>query len=86
MLRIKGYPEVDALYMHMSDLAVSYSKELSESIVADFAEDGTLVGIGVHHVSDLLQTNSAETVNVQANEFGPDIHPVVLMERLHSAA
>ena len=86
MMRIKGYPEVDALYMHMSDLKVAYSKELSESIVADFAEDGTLVGIGVHHVSDLLQPHSAESVEAHAKGPGPDIHPVVLMERLTSAA
>ena len=52
-IAIEGDPHADALYICVSDLQVSYSQELSESIVADFAEDGTLVGIDVQRVSVL---------------------------------
>ena len=54
-MQIEWDKEIDALYISLSDQAVSYSKELSMSVVADFAEDGTLVGFDIQKVSYILK-------------------------------
>ena len=53
-MQIEWDKEIDALYIKLSDQAVSYSKEFSISVAADFAEDGTLVGLDIQKVSDIL--------------------------------
>ena len=53
MLRIEGDPQADALYIYLSELPVAYSKEFSNTIVGDFSQDGTLVGIDIQQVSQL---------------------------------
>lgn len=54
-MQIEWDKEIDALYISLNDQAVSYSKELSMSVVADFAEDGTLVGFDIQKVSHILK-------------------------------
>jgi uncharacterized protein YuzE len=52
-LQIDGDTQADAMYIHLSELPIAYSKELSSTVVGDFAEDGRLVGIDVQEVSGL---------------------------------
>ena len=52
MLRIEGDIGADALYIGLGDEhSVAYSKELTDTIVADFNEAGVLIGIDIQHVS-----------------------------------
>ena len=41
----------DSLYIHLSDKPGADAQEVSEGVVLDFAQDGTLVGIDVQHAS-----------------------------------
>jgi uncharacterized protein YuzE len=41
----------DALYIHLSERPSVDSNEVSDGVVLDYAEDGTLVGIDVQHAS-----------------------------------
>lgn len=46
--QIKHDPEVDAVYLRISDRAVAESIELSESVYADLDQSGNPIGIEFH--------------------------------------
>lgn len=76
MLRIEGDPQADALYIHLSELPVAYSKEFSDTIVGDFSQDGTLVGIDIQQVSLLepSQVQGWQHFGAQVT-LSPALHP-----------
>lgn len=39
--------EADCAYIKINNLPHSYTKEIDESLVIDYAEDGTIIGIEV---------------------------------------
>ena len=45
MFQIEADPEADAVYIHISESPVAYTKEIDEDIVADYSADGVLVGV-----------------------------------------
>lgn len=45
MFQIEADPEADAVYIHISESPVAYTKEIDEDIVADYSADGALVGV-----------------------------------------
>lgn len=55
MLWIDYSPKADAMYLHFSDQPVIETKEITPDLVVDLAADGTLVGIDVQRVSELLE-------------------------------
>lgn len=78
-MQIEWDKEIDALYIGLSDQAVSYSKELSMSVVADFAEDGTLVGFDIQKVSYILKGETVLDLPLPAAVSGDhDIPRLVL--------
>lgn len=78
-MQIEWDKEIDALYISLSDQAVSYSKELSMSVVADFAEDGTLVGFDIQKVSYILNGENGLDLPLSAADAGNyDIPRLVL--------
>ena len=53
-MKISYYSETDSLYIDLSDLASSESKEISEGVVLDYDENGNLVGIDIDNASKKL--------------------------------
>ena len=45
MFQIEADPEADAVYIHIADRPIAYTKEIDEDIVADYSADGGLVGV-----------------------------------------
>lgn len=54
MLRIESDQKADALYIHFSNKPVKYTKEITQDIAVDFAEDGTPVGMDFQRFSELI--------------------------------
>ena len=54
-MRINYYPETDSLYIDLSSKPSVDSREVSDGIVLDYGEDGTLVGIDIDEASTKLE-------------------------------
>jgi len=50
-MRLQYDRETDSLYIHLNERTGTDAEEVSEGIVLDYAEDGTLVGIDIQHAS-----------------------------------
>ena len=50
-MKLKYYPETDTLYIDLSSRPSVDSREISEGVVLDYGEDGTLVGIDIDNAS-----------------------------------
>ena len=50
-MKLNYYPETDSLYIGLSGVPSSESKEISEGIVLDYGLDGRLVGIDIDNAS-----------------------------------
>lgn len=57
-MRISYDRATDSLYIHLSDRTAADSDEVSEGVVLDYGDDGTLVGIDVQHASQKADINS----------------------------
>lgn len=54
-MRINYYPDTDSLYIDLSSRPSADSREVSEGIVLDYDEDGSLVGIDIDEASKKLE-------------------------------
>ncbi|MCY4155734.1 MAG: DUF2283 domain-containing protein [Gammaproteobacteria bacterium] len=50
-MKLNYYPETDSLYIGLSKVPSSESKEISEGVVLDYGADGRLVGIDIDNAS-----------------------------------
>lgn len=50
-MKLHYYPETDSLYIELSDRDGADTREVADGVVADFAEDGTLVGLDIDGAS-----------------------------------
>ncbi len=55
----EGDPATDSVYIHVSAKPISYSIELTGDMILDIANDNTVVGIDIQHVSELVKEHSA---------------------------
>ena len=53
-MRINYYPDTDSLYIELSDKTSSDSMEISEGIVLDYDNKGTLVGIDIDNATEKI--------------------------------
>jgi len=53
-MKISYYSETDSLYIDLSDIVSSESKEVSAGVVLDYDEQGNLVGIDIDNASKKL--------------------------------
>jgi len=56
-MKINYYPETDSLYIDLSHKPSTESREVSEGVVLDYDETGSLVGIDIDHASTKLSMN-----------------------------
>jgi uncharacterized protein YuzE len=50
-MKLKYYPDTDSLYIDLSGKASADSREISEGIVLDYDESGSIVGIDIDNAS-----------------------------------
>ena len=50
-MKLNYYPETDSLYIDLSELPSVESREISEGVVLDYDQNGSLVGIDIDHAS-----------------------------------
>jgi uncharacterized protein YuzE len=50
-MKLKYYPDTDSLYIDLSGKSSVDSREISEGIVLDYDESGTIVGIDIDNAS-----------------------------------
>ena len=65
-MKLHYYPETDSLYIELNPSPSADSRIVAEGVVADFDEDGNIVGIDIEHASDKLDLNTLETVSLPA--------------------
>jgi uncharacterized protein YuzE len=53
-MRIRYDPSVDILYIRLREGAIEESDEITPEIIADYANDGKLVGIEILDASEVL--------------------------------
>jgi len=50
-MKLKYYPDTDSLYIDLSGKTSADSREISEGIVLDYDESGSIVGIDIDNAS-----------------------------------
>ncbi|MBW3671925.1 MAG: DUF2283 domain-containing protein [Acidobacteria bacterium] len=60
-MRIHYYPETDSLYIDLAERPGSDSREVAAGVVADFDDEGRLVGIDIDHASLLVDLSRVDT-------------------------
>jgi uncharacterized protein YuzE len=60
-MKLHYYPETDSLYIDLSASPSADSKEISEGLVADYDDQGRIVGLDIQHASECLDLSKIET-------------------------
>ena len=50
-MKLNYHPETDSLYIDLSELPSTESREISDGVVLDYDRDGNLVGIDIDNAS-----------------------------------
>ena len=69
-MKLHYHSETDSLYIELNASPSADSRIVVEGVVADFDEDGNIVGIDIDHASDKLDLNTLETVSLPAVTTG----------------
>ena len=59
--------ETDSLYIDLNARPSVDSREIQDGIVIDFDANGRIVGIDIHHASELLDLATVETHSLPAS-------------------
>jgi uncharacterized protein YuzE len=54
-MKLSYYPETDSLYIDLSERPSVESREISEGVVLDYDETGSLVGIDIGNASQKVE-------------------------------
>lgn len=54
-MKLDVYPEIDSLYIDLSEKTSVESKEISEGVVLDYDVEGNLAGIDIDNASKKVQ-------------------------------
>ena len=65
-MKLHYYPETDSLYIELNQRPSADSRIVAEGVVADFDEEGSIVGIDIAHASEKLDLNTLEAVALPA--------------------
>jgi uncharacterized protein YuzE len=53
-MKLNYYPDTDSLYIDLSEKASAESREVSEGVVLDYDENGSLVGIDIDNTKNKI--------------------------------
>jgi len=60
-MKLNYYKDSDSLYIDLSPIASSDSKEIADGLVVDFDDAGHIVGIDIQHASERIDLSSIES-------------------------
>lgn len=60
-MKLHYYAETDSLYIELNDRPSADSREIVDGLVADFDENGNIVGLDIQHASSQLDLHTLET-------------------------
>ncbi len=60
-MKLSYYPETDSLYIELSDMPGTDTRELSNGVNVDYSADGNVVGIDIDGASGKLDLTTLET-------------------------
>ncbi len=60
-MKLRYDRETDSLYIDLNARTASDSREIADGVVADFDQDGVLVGFDIEHASQRLDLSALET-------------------------
>lgn len=60
-MKLLYYRETDSLYIDLSERTSTESREVAPGVVADFDEDGKLVGIDIDQASRIVDLSRLES-------------------------
>ena len=61
-MKLHYHPETDSLYIELNPQPGTDARIITEGVIADFDEDGNIVGIDIDHASQKLDLATLETV------------------------
>jgi uncharacterized protein YuzE len=61
-MKLHYYPETDSLYIELSAVPGSETREIVEGLVADFDAGGNVVGFDIDRASSKLDLSKIETI------------------------
>jgi uncharacterized protein YuzE len=63
-MKLHYYPETDSLYIELQGRPGTETREVASGVNADFAADGTLVGLDIDRASGKLDLSTLEAVDL----------------------
>lgn len=65
-IHVESDPEADSLYLRFGDKPISFSVEVTPDFILDIAEDNTVVGMDLQHLTAVLKerANAGSTSGV----------------------
>lgn len=61
-MKLHYYPETDSLYIELSATPGAETREIADSLVADFDANGNVVGFDIDGASGKLDLSTVETI------------------------
>jgi uncharacterized protein YuzE len=63
-MKLHYYKDTDSLYIDLSSKVSANSEEISDGLVVDYDEAGSIVGIDIQHASQRIDLSSVETTHL----------------------
>jgi uncharacterized protein YuzE len=63
-MKLHYYKDTDSLYIDLSSKVSANSEEISDGLVVDYDEAGSVVGIDIQHASRRIDLSSVETTHL----------------------
>ena len=63
-MKLKYYPDTDSLYIDLSGKSSVDSREISEGIVLDYDESGSIVGIDIDNASKKVDLQELKVTKI----------------------
>jgi uncharacterized protein YuzE len=63
-MKLHYYKDTDSLYIDLSSRVSANSEEISDGLVVDYDEAGSIVGIDIQHASQRIDLSSVETTHL----------------------
>ena len=63
-MKLNYYQDTDSLYIDLSSIPSTDSKEIADGLVVDFDHAGHIVGIDIQHASERIDLSSIESTHL----------------------
>jgi len=61
-VKLHYYPETDSLYIELNDGPGTETREIADGLIADFDQDGNVVGLDIDNASKKLDLSKVVTI------------------------